>query len=114
MNETNNDHEMIVAEDMGVLENVFKTVWEKVRSATELISRLRNEKQLLIKRLSDLEEEVRSLHADITNKDQELKRLRVERTQMMNMNGQTSFSEEEKDNLKNKIRDLIAKINSHL
>lgn len=114
MNETNNDHETIVAEDMGVLENVFKTVWEKVRFATELIGQLRNEKQLLAKRLSDLEEDVRSLHTEITNKDHELKRLRVERSQMMNMNDQTSFSEEERENLKNKIRDLIAKINSHL
>ncbi|HZY11074.1 MAG TPA: hypothetical protein VFF29_07960 [Bacteroidota bacterium] len=114
LNEANHDHGMIVAEDFGVLENVFKTAWEKVRAATELINRLRNEQLQLTKRVSDLEDEVRSLHADITNKEQELKRLRLERSQMMNTNDQTSFSEDERENLKNKIRDLIAKINSHL
>jgi hypothetical protein len=48
------------------------------------------------------------------NRDQELKKLRAEHSQLLNAGDSKALTSEEKENLKNKIRDLIAKINSHL
>jgi uncharacterized coiled-coil DUF342 family protein len=108
------EKEVEITSDSTTLEESLKGLWEKVRTAGNLIVQLRDEKKSLGLRLQQVENELQSVKETLTNREQELKRVRTEYTQLVNSNGQNVLSNEEKENLKNKIRDLIAKINSHL
>src|SRR5262245_43363933 len=106
--------EITMTKDVNALDDALKSVWDKVRMATQLIAQLRDEKRILASRADDLERQVTSLRAEIQTKDQEIKRLRTEHAQLLQSNGHQSFSDEEKEAIKNRIRDLISKINSYL
>ncbi len=103
-----------MSKNVNVLDEALKTIWDKIRLATHLIIQLREEKHRLVSRADELERLVSSLRSDIQTKDQELKRLRTEHAQVLNSNGQQSFTEEQKEAIKSRIRDLISKINSYL
>ena len=108
------EKEVETATDSSTLEESIKGLWDKARTAGNLIVQLRDEKKSLGVRLQQVENELQSIKDALGNREQELKRLRAEYAQMVSSNGQNAFTENEKENLKNKIRDLIAKINSHL
>ena len=108
------ERDVEVVKDAQLLEDALKALWDKARSISELVSQLREEKKSDHGRERVLQQEVESLRSLLANKEQELKRLKAEHAQLVNSNGNNMLSVEEKDNLKNKIRDLIAKINSHL
>ena len=125
MNQRQPELEVGTSNGAHALDDVFKGIWEKTRAAGELINHLRDEKRDLLERLENLErasaerlktheKEISALRADLTSKDQDLKRLRTEHTQLLSSNGHHSFSEEERAILKDRIRDLITKINSYL
>ena len=97
-----------------VLEDTFKAVWEKARTASSLISQLKEEKGMLNARVAELEGAVETLKSEMLKKEQEFKRLGLEHAQFMSSHGNNVLTADEKENLKNKIRDLIAKINSYL
>ncbi|HEV8539051.1 MAG TPA: hypothetical protein VGR15_09065 [Bacteroidota bacterium] len=101
-------------EEIPVMEDALKPVWDKIRLAAHLISQLREDKQNLMSRIDDLERQVATLRSEILTRDQEFKRLRSEHVQLVNANGQRSFTEEEKENIRSRIRELISKINSYL
>ncbi|TAK65416.1 MAG: hypothetical protein EPO24_02530 [Bacteroidetes bacterium] len=61
-----------------------------------------------------LESEVNTLKNQMSVKEQDMKRLRAEYSQLVDANENVAFTKEEKEILRNRIRDLIAKINSHL
>lgn len=107
------ESEVRIGADAGV-ENVLRSFWEKARAAGELIARLREEKKGAERRLREMEQEVASLNSEIQSKEQELKRLRAEHVQLTSSNGREFFTAEEKEILRGRIRELIAKINSHL
>jgi len=109
-NETNGG----AVKEAGSLDLLIRSFWEKAHAASELITRLRSEQQSLTERLSRLEHEVGQLRTDLTARESELKRTRYERDQLIGSNGHERFSDEERENLKERIRELIAKINSHL
>ena len=100
--------------DPVVIEDALKAMWDKVRAAGELIDELKKSKSLLADRVSVLEKEVSSLRSGLASREQELKRLQVDHNQLMNTRSNNAFSQEEKEILMNRIRDLITKINSHL
>ncbi len=117
--------ETMIVKDSQLLDEIFKPVWEKIRRAAELIQELREEKGRLSERISDmeistshrienLEGELKSLRQELTLREQELKRVKAENSQLSSTNGREIFSIEEKEILKDRIRELIAKINSHL
>jgi chromosome segregation ATPase len=106
--------EITMSKDASTMDEVLKSVWDKVRLATHLISQLREEKRAINNRLEELERQMASLRTELQSRDHEIKRLRTEHAQTVNTNGQQSFSEEEKEAIKNRIRDLISKINSYL
>ncbi len=113
MDQRQAESEIIIAGDAGV-EHVLRSFWEKARAAGELIARLREEKRGAENRIGELEAEVASLRSEIQTKELELKRLRAEHVQLTSSDGREFFSPEEKEILKGRIRELIAKINSHL
>lgn len=95
-------------------EGSLKSVWEKVQSAVLLINELRKEKSALSSRVGELERQLSSLRTDIITRDQDLKKLRAEQAHLVTASRSNGFSEEEKEEIKRKIRDLISKINSYL
>jgi predicted nucleic acid-binding Zn-ribbon protein len=114
LNHSQTEVEVGVAADIGVLEDTVKTLWDKARVISNAVSRLRDEKLSLSTRLVEMEKEVSTLRSDIVSKEQELKRLKSEQAKMMSSNSNEVFTDDERENLKSKIRELIAKINSYL
>lgn len=96
------------------LEIALRQMWEKVRTAGETLSKLQGENKDLTERNSEIDRQLAALRIDLAGKEQELKRLKAEHTQLLSTNGKGSLSDLEKENLKSKIRELIAKINSHI
>lgn len=114
-----------VSKNSTAIESSLKKLWGKIKIATELIERLRSEKDQLSGRISTLEGELTMLQGkmdsldretknEIGAKEQEIRQLRAERNQLIQASSNNGFTDEEKDVLKGKIKDLIAKINSHL
>jgi chromosome segregation ATPase len=92
------------------VDDSLRGLWEKVRTAAALIQELKTERQELRVRLSAAEAELASLREVLQQRETDLRRLRSE----MNSDGSRGFHEDEKEALKERIRDLISKINSHL
>jgi hypothetical protein len=114
-NHPSDDAEAEVLLGEAVLEHALKGFWERARAAGELIARLRSERAGLTDRVKLLEQEIGTLKTHIASRDQENKRLKTENAQLMNhSNGHDILTAEEKEMLKDRIKMLIAKINSHL
>ncbi len=103
-----------VSKSPQTLELSLRKLWDKIRAAGELIQQLRQENASLKSRTDALVSELSSLRGNIVEREQEIKQLRAERTQLIQTSSGNGFSDEEKEILKSKIRELIAKINSHL
>jgi ABC-type nitrate/sulfonate/bicarbonate transport system ATPase subunit len=114
-----------IVKESQLLDEIFKPVWERVRRAGDLIQHLQEEKNRLSNRLTDLEQstshtiqslelELKTVRQELVVREQELKRVRSENMQLMSNNGQQIFSLEEREIIKDRIRELIAKINSYL
>jgi uncharacterized coiled-coil DUF342 family protein len=114
VNESPAEVEMNPVHEHRMLEGVFKVVWEKTRATSDLIRQLREEKRGLSQRVAELESEAEKLLQAAVKQEQELKKLRAEHAEMLNSADGNVLSADEKERLKNKIRDLIAKINSYL
>jgi chromosome segregation ATPase len=108
------DTELNISRDLDAVENIVKSFWDRARAAATLITQLRDEKAMHSGRVSELESQLRLLRTDLATKEQELKRLRAEHAQLLNANGHELLTGEERELLKSRVRDLIAKINSHL
>jgi hypothetical protein len=109
--QTENDNDQIKTGTR--IENTLKTFWEKAHAAADLLSTYRAEIHSYRERQSLIEKELQTLRNDIQSKDQEIKRLRVEHAQLAGSQ-HTGFTSEERENLKNRIKDLLSKLNSHL
>lgn len=96
------------------IEIELKRLWDKIRKASEVIFMLRDEIQSLKTLNSELLQKYEDAKAVIINKDQELARFRAEYTRLTSNIGEDTFSSQEKEALKNRISELITKINSHL
>lgn len=54
------------------------------------------------------------LKTEIANRDLELKKLKSERQQLLSADDSTRFTDEDKEKLKARIHELVARINSHI
>ena len=114
MNQVQSEVEGHAVKDLGSLELALKSMWEKARAASDLIARLQADKSELLSTVRELERGIASLRSDMVTKEQDLKRLRAEHTQLSNIDSKNVFPEEEKEMLRVKIKELISRINSHL
>ena len=114
LNQRDQEIEITPVKDASILDEVLKQLWEKARATSTVLNQLRTENTTLSDRLLQLEREITSLKSDISKKDYEIKQMRMEYTQLTNSAEDNVLSTEDRENLKSKIRDLIAKINSHL
>ncbi len=94
------------------LEGVFRTLWERVKKAAELIEHLKEENRTLRSNTAQLEEQLSNLKNELMTKEGALREMNEERLQVLS-SGDSLFSEQEREALKQRIRELIASINSH-
>ena len=97
--------------DVLMIEDGLKSLWERVRYTSDLIQQLRNDRRVLQERIRELEREVAEVHRQSEVRDAEMKRYRAE---YRSQPDHESFTPEEKEHLKTRIKELIAKINSYL
>jgi len=95
------------------IEVSLQRLWEKARAVSDLIVRLKNENKELRMQVESLKEQERLWGEERSACVQQLEQLRAQLNEMQNQ-GQALIAKEEKEELKAKIRELIAKINSHL
>jgi chromosome segregation ATPase len=95
------------------LEAVFKSVWDRVRKAAELIEGLKEENRSLRDRVSQLEDHLAGVKRELSEKDDAIRQLREQNLQAP-VRGDNVISEEERDMLKSRIKELLTKLNSHL
>lgn len=96
------------------LENEINTLWEKIKKASELIFFLREENQQLKEKNNELEKKVQELLEKLATKEQELGKIKSEYSRLINTTVGENFTPQEKEALRKRITELIAKINSHL
>ena len=64
--------------------------------------------------MAGLEAEVQKLLNSVSDQEQEFRKLKTEHAQLLNSNGRNFLTEDDKERLKARMRELIAKINSYL
>lgn len=92
--------------DIDQLEASLQKLWEKARKLSDILLRMKGENESLRRRIEELESKERQLTTDLHGKEQECLKLQS--------NGSGMFTHEEKEAIANKIKELIAKINSRL
>lgn len=95
------------------LEIAFKGLWERVRKVGETLEELREEKKSLQATVRALEEQVSNLRQELEQKEGRLRELKEAQLRVVSRNNLV-FTVEEKEVLKGRIKELLAKINSHL
>lgn len=99
--------------DVRTLEMSLQRLWEKARRVSEIVSDLKEENKTLQDRVAGLERAEQKLKNQLEEGERELERIRAELGRMQS-NGNELFSKDEKEALKARIKELIAKINSRL
>lgn len=95
------------------LETALNSLWEKARRASEVIIGLRGDNRALQERVTELEEELVNAKESLGARAEEIKKLR-EDFSLLKSHRNDTISKEEREAIKNKIQELIHKINSYL
>jgi uncharacterized coiled-coil DUF342 family protein len=101
-------------EDSTGIETRLRDLWERLRALAQHVHDLRDEKKALLDKVAFLEQELENHKVGLQKKENEMRSLRAEHLQLVNSSGKNSLTDEEKEYLKGRIRDLIVKINSYL
>jgi DNA repair exonuclease SbcCD ATPase subunit len=107
------DIEVDSIRDSKGLEGIFRTLWDRVRKAAELIEHLKDENRALCSQNAQLEQQVASLKTELKEKQETLREINEQHQEVLS-HSNNLYSEEEKEAVKSRIRELIARINSHL
>ncbi len=94
----------------------LKLLWEKVRETSSLIASLKEENLALKIKVQDLESEISQAHNQFIDRNAEIERLRFEIKYLSEKEvlHEISFNADEKQKLQQKIKSLIAIIDTHL
>ena len=102
------------AEDTTRIESLLRDLWERLRTSAQQIHDLRDEKKMSLDKIAFLEQDLENHKVGLQKKENEIRLLRAEHLQLVNSSGKNVLTDEEKEYLKGRIRDLIVKINSYL
>lgn len=105
--------EPVNKKDLRSIEDALQKLWEKVRSVSDTLLRLKAENKELRDRILSLEEQERRALENLQRRERELEQVRAQVIQLQS-NGQNLFSKEETEALKARAEELITKINSRL
>ncbi len=114
MDHRQNELDIDVAKDINNIENALKIFWDRAHAFSDLLSGYRQERELSRQKQAELGKELESLRTEIMLKNQQLKQIQAEHARLIHSNSGNVLSAEEKENLRNRIHDLLIKINSHL
>lgn len=95
------------------IEESLQKLWEKAHAVSDLLVRLKNENKELRMQIESLTEKDRAHEAELQRRAQEIEHLRAQLAEVQSQ-GQALIVKEEQEELKAKLKELIAKINSHL
>jgi septal ring factor EnvC (AmiA/AmiB activator) len=105
---------VVVSErEMQTLEASLEKLWEKARRVSDLLLRFKEENRVLKHRVKELEQLEAQLRSNLQERERELERVRAEVIRLQS-NGSQMFTQEEKEVLRQRIKDLIGKINMRL
>ncbi len=107
------ESEIVSGIDIRTLEASLERLWERARRVSELLTRLKEENVALKGRVHELEMAEKEMKVELRTREQEFERLRSELLKLQS-NGSQVFTNDEKEALKARIKELIAKINSRL
>ncbi len=105
--------EVTQPKDLRSLEASLQLLWEKARRVSEVILQLKESNQQLRVKVAELEEREQEMRTALEAKEKEVDRLRHD-VQRLQMNGSEAFTKEEREAIKARIKELIAKINARL
>lgn len=114
MNQQQADTEISIASDIENTDSLLKGFWDRLRTLGELVKQLRSDNRELTVQVEQLETDIQALRNKVHEKDLEYRRLRSEHDQLASAQDKDFISAPERDDLKDRIRELISKINSHL
>lgn len=95
------------------IEESLQKLWEKAHAVSDMLVRLKNENKELRLQIESLREKDHLREAELQRRAQEVEQLRVQLAEIQ-AQGQALIAKEEQEELKAKLKELIAKINSHL
>jgi predicted RNase H-like nuclease (RuvC/YqgF family) len=114
VNQPQSETEVGVVNEVDITDSLLKGFWERVHILGELVKKLRSDNRELTIQVEQLENELHELRSKVHEKDLEYRRLRSEYDQISSAPDKDFISSQEREDLKDKIRELISKINSHL
>jgi predicted RNase H-like nuclease (RuvC/YqgF family) len=114
LNQHQAETEVGVVNEVENTDSLLKGFWDRVRALGELVKQLRSDNKTLTAQVEQLETEINELRAKVHEKDLEYRRLRTEHDQLVSAQNTDFISVQEREDLKDRIRELISKINSHL
>lgn len=114
MNGSSSDINTSTSKSLKVVEESLAILWNKINQICEQYKALRKANHDLNQQIQNIIAENNQLKSALNAKEQEIKRLKNDIAQATPTDNSVIISNEEKEFLKNRIRDLITKINSHL
>lgn len=107
------DTSVLTSTELKSLEDGLKSLWERVRSAGEMIVRLREERVSLHARIQELETQVHGLDRELLKKDNQLKEVTAQKAVVETKEG-FMMANGEREALASKVKDLLARIDAYL
>lgn len=97
------------------VENALASLWDKAREASLLISTLREEKKRLLRKIEDLEEDLRQSKNDSILQQAHIETLKVNAvSEQIHKNDTIALDENERRMLQQKLRNVISKLDQYL
>ncbi len=97
------------------VENALASLWDKAREASLLISTLREEKKRLLKKIDDLEEDLKQSKNDLVLQQEQIEKIKETATsETIQKNEHIALDENDKRILQQKLRNTISKLDQYI
>lgn len=100
------------SDSLNSVENALSSLWDKAREASLLISTLREEKKHLVRRIDELEEELRNSKNEVSRIQSQVDS--VNSSVAAARSSSVNLEEDEKKLLQQKLRSVISKLDQYL
>jgi len=92
------------------IESLLNTLWEKIRLAGDTISMLREDNRLLSMKLEEANRELLKARTTL----EELQKSQTTTFPLFDVSGGKTFSKDEVERLKERVQELLLKVEQHL
>ncbi|MBM4166835.1 MAG: hypothetical protein FJ218_07985 [Ignavibacteria bacterium] len=97
-------------DNSNALEPLLQTLWEKIRAAGDTITLLREDNRMLSMKLEEANRELLKARTSL----EELQRSEATTFPLFDMNGGKTFSKDEVERLKERVQELLLKVEEYL